>query len=252
MTVGFVMQNMRKQATYTLAFLSAILWVAIPTPAAALIFTIDGNGNGIYELGGVDDVPFSFTHTGGTSSGTFRAVNILISDSDIAVSVLSGGTFVGKDVLVFDVVLNAGSAIVDQIGVGVATNPNTIDPNGAGYLTGSGETTSPATGEGNGAAFGFDLFSGFGISPGHVRFNFSLNAVNAGNLTAGETTRRLFLTWADVGDATPLSIGQFATFMMSSNGTPDTNFLIQIVPEPNTLTLLAGGLLAFALWRRRG
>ncbi len=251
-----VIQSKRKLVTYGLALLTAFLWLGMPTPAAALIFTIDGDGDGFLDLDGSDDVAFSFTGSTGTGtagsslvSGTFRAVSILISDSDIAAQVGTTG-FAGRDVLVFDVVLNAGSAIIDQIGVAVATNPVGLNPTGAGYLVGPGETTAPTSTLGVGAAFGFNFFSGFGVTPGSFRFNFGLDALNAGNLSAGETTRRLFLTWADDGAFKPLEIGQTATFMMSS-GTPDTNFLIKIVPEPDTLTLVAGGLLAFALWRRR-
>ena len=149
------------------------------------------------------------------------------------------------DVLVFDVVLNANSAIVDQIGVAVATSPVGLDPNGAGYLNAPGETTSPATGAG-----AITAVSGGGFFPGQRLFNYSLNALNAGNLEAGETTRRLFVTWADTGPTSPLAIGQFATFMISS-GT-DTDFMVKIVPEPGTLVLLGGGLLVLALRRRRG
>ena len=253
------MKNTGKLAAYSFVLLLALVSVGLPTPAAALIFTIDGNGNGIHELGGVDDIPFSFSGTtttgiagscfvGSTTArvcGTIRAVSIYLSDSDIAAFVSSGGTFAGRDVLVFDVVLNTGSAVVDQIGVSVATNPIGLDPNGAGYLIAPGETTSPATGAGS-----ITLSPGFGFFPGQYLFNYSLNALDAGNLSAGETTRRLFVTWADTGDVVkPLAIGQTATFMMSS-GT-DADFMVMIVPEPGTVSLVGAGLLAFALWRRQ-
>jgi hypothetical protein len=218
-----------------------LLGIGIASPASALFFTVDYSGDNILQLDGSDDLPFSFTGTTGTVTGKIRAVDLNIFASDIAYQVGSSG-FAGQDVLVFDVTLTAG--LIDQIGVADATSPSTIDPSGAGYLVAPGETTSPATGAGS-----IVLSSGFGFFPGQYLFNFSNNQLNAGNLTSGETSRRLFLTWTDTGAMTPVWTGQTATFMMSS-GT-DMDFMVKIVPEPGTLMLVAGGLIVLSLHRRR-
>jgi hypothetical protein len=226
-----------------LAFATGLLGIGIASPASALFFTVDYSGDNILQLDGSDDLPFSFTGSSGTASGKIRAVDLNIFASDIAYQVASSG-FAGQDVLVFDVVLNAGSAIIDQVGVAVATSPTGLDPSGAGYLVAPGETTSPATGAGS-----IVLSSGFGFFPGQYLFNFLNGGSGPGNLQAGETSRRLFVTWTDTGAMTPVWTGQTATFMMSS-GT-DMDFMVKIVPEPGTLMLVAGGLIVLSLHRRR-
>jgi hypothetical protein len=244
----FAMATSRNLRVSLFALLTGLLGIGISAPAHALFFTVDFSGDGFLQLDGSDDMPFSFTGTTGTGtptgvvSGKIRAVDLNILPSDIAFQTGVSG-FTNVDVLVFDVVLNANSAIVDQIGVAVGTSPAGLDPISAGYLVGPGETTSPASGAG-----ATTFVSGGGFFPGQYRFNFDLNLLAAGNLQAGETSRRLFVTWTDTGPNTPLWKLQTATFMISS-GT-DTDFMVTIVPEPGTLMLVGGGLMVLAL--RRG
>jgi hypothetical protein len=236
------MKSKRKMARSLALVLGFLLWAS--GPALAVIFTVDGDGDGIHDLDGSDDLLFSFAGSSGTASGRIRAVSIALTDLDIDYSVGAGGTFAGKDVLVVDIILNGGSAVIDQVGIAVASSPVGLDPTGAGYLDAPGETTSPATGAGSIA-----LNTGFGFVPGQYLFNFLNGGSGAGNLEAGETSRRLFVTWTDTGPSSPLATGQTATFMMSSG--LDQDFMVKIVPEPGTLALVAGGLLLVAL-RRRG
>jgi hypothetical protein len=84
------------------------------------------------------------------------------------------------------------------------------------------------------------------LGTGTATFEFDFGGSSAGNLEAGETSVRLFLTFAN-----ETSLVEFDTvsFMISAG----TDFTVQgqIIPEPGTMILLGSGLLGLAGWSRR-
>ena len=132
------------------------------------------------------------------------------------------------DLMVLRLVLAAGSTPVDRLELAVASTPFFGNPVGAGVFADPGATAPGAV---DLPAFGF-----------RADFDFS-----GAPLAAGESSARLFVTFAPEGSA--LATGQTASVTLSSG----TNFTVQgtIVPEPATGTLLVMGLAALAV-RRRG
>lgn len=269
----------------SLSLLAALGLLTLGTalPAAAKMFTIDANNNNLNDLDGSDDLQFQFrsstrSGTGGSRlvSGEIRAVDVTAAQASIEAMVdsyvdLATGQpavapdFGTLDIFIFDVVLFAGSALVDEIGVGITTNPFGLDPIGAGFLLGCDPGLPdgcahnvPGGGE---TPDDIDLASGLGFFPGATLFEFDELARNDhrrqasdGNLAGGETTRRLFVAWDDTGPQTPLSKdGQVAFFKIGS-GKRNIFLLSAIVPEPGTGLLLGLGLCVLAArpsWRRR-
>jgi hypothetical protein len=232
---------------------------------AGKIFTIDGNSNDENDIGGDDDVAFSFMGTTGSGaagsslvSGTIRAVD-LSSGTAMLAGVESYIDFVGgmpspngttMDFLVVDIVLDAGSALIDEIGMGVGgTNPVGTDPIGGGYFVGcdpglpigcaynvlgGGETPYLTT--------AIILAPGSVFVPGAALFGYDKLNTSSDNLEAGETTRRLIVAYYDTGPQAPLSkVGQEANFFFSSGVYSDPVF-VDIVPEPGTGLLVGLGL----------
>lgn len=238
-------------------------------PAGAKLFTIDGNSNDFNDTDGSDDIAFTFMSSNGLVSGTIRAVDIQVSAATLELDV---DTYIGfsavpldfsdMDVLIFDVVLDGGSAVVDQLGVAVATDPLATNPDGGGWLDNcdlgteigcvSAVTNDSVPNAGAFASAAVELEPGnliFGF-PGAAIFNFDWLGLSTGNLEAGETTRRLFVAWDDTGSQSPLSKdGQQAVFMFS--GGTNADFAVDIVPEPGTGLLVAVGLTALGMARRR-
>ena len=137
-------------------------------------------------------------------------------------------SFASHDVFVVQLTLASGSLNVDLVQVAVSSTPFFGNPAGAGAFADiSGQAPSTATLP----AFGFRADFGF---PG-------------GALEAGESSTRLFVTYAPSGSA--LATGRAATFTISAG----TNFSVQgtIVPEPGTAVLLAFSLSGLAIHRRR-
>jgi hypothetical protein len=193
------------------ALVSTVAWTSV---ASALAFTLDSTifindaGTGVVgELRAVDD-GFGNTDTSGLHTD-FGTVN-----------------FATQDVFVVDLVLSAGSASVDAIGVTVGVSPFTA-PVGGGYFNDGGGLISPATVQVNLGGFTFAVEYGF-----------------APILAAGETTVRLFSTYTG-----GMAAAQTATFMISSG----TNFSVggTIVPEPGTGLLVGSGLLLVGMTKRR-
>jgi hypothetical protein len=227
------------------------------------LFTVDFNGNDINEIDGSDDMPFSFLGSTGSGaggsdlvSGEIRAVDITnVSPAALTADVASyvdflgnfpgGADFTATDTLIFDVVLFAGSALLDEIGVAVGTDPSFLNPDGAGYL-------DPCT---PGVPLGCSqnvptsqlpdnivLSGAFApIFPGAALFEFDKLGLSGANLEGGETGIRMFISWADNGPGSPLNrIDQTAVFMLSSG--LNAQFFTDIVPEPSTGLLVMVGL----------
>lgn len=192
----------------------AVASVVWSSPAAAAFFTLDDDveilGGG--SLGGVLGFVQSETDFSGTPHGTLTAGTI---------------DFANQDVLVVRLALSVGSALVDEIGVTVASTPILPNPMGAGI-------------------FATDT----GVAPGAVSvgsFTTLAGLFDYGSgLLAEQTSVRMFIAYSPLG---ALSSGNTANFMISSG----TDFTVQgtILPEPATGLLLAGGVLGSGLAARR-
>lgn len=137
-------------------------------------------------------------------------------------------SFGGNDVFVFQMTLANSSLDVDLVQVAIASTPFFGNPVGAGAFADSpGQAPSGVT---------LPAFS--------FRADFSFPG---GTLEAGESSTRLFVTYAPAGSA--LAIGRTASFTISAG----TDFTVQstIVPEPGTAVLLALSLSGLAIHRRR-
>ena len=229
--------------TLGVLILALALSLGAASAAEARVFTLDFNDNGVLELDGSDDLPFSFCGTSGINPqpgcdgpgeglvvGVIKAVDLFIDPSDINVALaLSDGTvdFATQDVFVFEVELLSLSGSVDEIGLGISTSPLFGFPDGAGVLTGAGVTPGSVT-----------------VSP---FVTLSANwFFTATNLLAGQTTVRLFATY---NSSPVLNDTLTASFMISSG--IDASFLSAIAPEPSAALLLSLAGIGAALHRRR-
>jgi hypothetical protein len=236
-------------------------------PAGAdKIYTIDGNNDNVNQPGGTDDVTFSFTGSTGLVSGSIRAVDLSggysgnFHDDLVATYV----DFTGNpdystvdvtimDVLIVDITLDTGSALIDEIRFGVGgTDPLGANPIGAGFLEGCDPFIPvgcaynvPGGGETPYETDDIFLVAGIpNVFPGAVRFEYDKLVASSENLQADEITRRLFITYLDLdgNPQAPLSkIGQVAKFLFSS-GTDSDPIYVDIVPEPGTGFLVGLGL----------
>jgi hypothetical protein len=239
--------------------------------------------------------------TQGDACGYIRAVDITQIDKaaleatvdmyvDFSLSTPPGSlpdptSFFSWDILIVDVVVAAGSLSIDEIGIGVGTDPLGLNPLGGGYfddcVTGAEEGCTgldrdfPGT---NGFPINFALngqptyqAGDIGIQPGlyidnpppgpgpedfgfpgAALFQFDKlgDPANGNMLDGGEVSRRLFVAWLDTGEGTPLSrIDQVAKFMISAGLNQD--FSVDIVPEPGTAALMALGVALLAAASRR-
>ena len=187
-------------------------------PVGAGVFTVDGNGNGTNEADGSDDITFSFNGSMGLASGRIRSIDLAAETPfDLQMQVddfvdFIGGTefdFGTMDVLIFDVMLDVGSAPVDEIGVAVGVEP-IIDPDAGGYLEGGQSPDAIA------------LSPGTSFFPGAVFFSFDKNSLSSVNLEAGEMSVRMFVLWDGGGPQT----GQTAVFSVSSGTNADFQSLL--------------------------
>ncbi len=142
----------------------------------------------------------------------------------------------GLDLLLFRVQLSAGSADVDQVGastIGVAVAL------GAGHFLDPDETPTGGSIAGDAGLLDYD----------------HLNLGSALNLEAGETTDRLFVTFA-LGalpgpGLPPIFPPGTASFMISSGANFSVQGGIVLIPEPTALLLLGSALALLAFARRR-
>ncbi len=173
--------------------------------------------------------------TGG-ETGNVNGVLGVISPAGVPSSLgdpigLSGGdiSFLTNDVIVVLMTLSGGSAAVDGLGIGAASNPMIPNPVGVGTFDDAGLQAPGSVSVGP-----FTTLRG--------DFDFSSD-----NLTAGETTVRLFVTYGPAGSA--LAIGNAVNFSISSG----TDFTVQgtLIPEPSTALLIGLGTILVTLRRNR-
>ena len=169
-------------------------------------------------------------------SGVFGTISPVTSLT--GTSVCLGGTCLSsatQDWLLFTMTLSAGSAVVDQIGVGVAAVATVA---GVGHFTDPSETPT-----------------GGGVSGSVGTINYDFLSTSLLNLQPGETTDRLFGAFA-LGALPgpgifPVVPPGTTSFMISSGADFSVSTTMVLVPEPTTALLLAAGLAGLALAGRR-
>ena len=208
------------------AALSGLALLVIPSLAAAAPYTIAA--------------PIAINDAGSGVVGTLSPVLATgaASGSEVTAGVFTNST--ALDILYFELTLSAGSADVDQLGVGGAG----VLPVGAAYFAASGTQNPNQT-----AGSAIELPGSTGV------FNFEHLLTAAGNLQAGESTGILAVSFSP-GDLPPPGIGPFniladtATFMISSGADFSINAIVVPVPEPGTALLMGIGLAGLTAVKR--
>lgn len=193
----------------------AVLLVGFAGVASAAAFTLES--------------PIAFANDSGSEVyGTIRPVEDLSGSlEDQSGNIGTGPSdFTGVDVFVVDIVLDVGSASVGGVGIGMGLF-DTGEPIGAGSFDDSGIGRQDTSDVAHSAGF-------------TQRADFEF-LTNPNQLTGGETSARLFVTYSSGF----LSEGLSASFMISSG----TDFSVSgaIIPEPSTALLMGLGLLGLGL-----
>lgn len=165
------------------------------------------------------DVAFSV----GPASGTIQLVSGT-EDAGPTGTTLSGTPGVADDIVVFRVVMSAGSII--EVGVGAGVFPAFISS------TGSGTVAGPDVNVVNGAV------TATGATLRTFSFDTDGNATADSLTGAGATSDSFWVTFANIGDGTQINF-----MVRNSGGTLQTvTGIVNLVPEPASLALLALGV----------
>jgi hypothetical protein len=175
--------------------------------------------------GGASGLSFTMTDvafTVGSASGTIQLVGGS-EDAGPTGTTLSGTPGVADDIVIFRVVMSAGSVV--EVGVGAGVFPAFISSSGSGTIAGTD----------------VNVLNGAFTTTGATLRTFSFDT--DGNTTADSltgTSDSFWVTFANLADGNQLN------FMVRSGATQLTFTGIVNVPEPAALALLALGLGALA------
>jgi len=170
------------------------------------------------------DVAFSVGSAPDTATGTIQLVSGT-EDAGPTGTTLSGTPGVADDILVFRVVMSAGSVI--EVGVGAGVFPAFISSTGSGTVAGPDVNVVNGVVTGTGATlrtFSFDTDG-----------NTTADLLTAG---ANGTSDSFWVTFANIGDGTQINF-----MVRNAAGTLQTvTGIVNLVPEPASLALLALGV----------
>ena len=188
------------------------------------------------------DAPIVIDGSNNAGSGVFGTILPVAGFAPGSVFTTAGtfGDSQSQDILYVEIVLDSGSASLDQFGIGGAG----AFALGGGFLAGSG-TQDPN-----------DLDEPIISITSSAVFNFDHLGGGSGNLDAGESSGILGASFA-LGDLPPIGIGpglilaDMASFMLSAGANFSVQGLVVPIPEPGTALLVGLGIAGLASRRRR-